>query len=202
MGQIMIGSKIRKLQEEFGLTIEEANEMLSKQVDFEDPVLVEHLPEDIEVYMLLVGQATEYLWWGKGGKKAKGNKHSVAFNADQAIKRDEEFGDVIGFYHTHPNFLASPSIRDDLTMWAWVACLGKPLICVIKGVDGTRAWLYKDDESDAIECSQCKKIGKIIFGAMNWDEEDFEEIWLEGVSFPTLDSSVDESIIIDPPGDL
>jgi len=69
---------------------------------------------------------------------------------------------VVGFYHTHPGFTATPSFIDHGTMGAWVNCLGKPLWCVIKGVDGIRAFLYKDDESYPSESAKCVQIDGIL----------------------------------------
>jgi proteasome lid subunit RPN8/RPN11 len=48
------------------------------------------------------------------------------------LSREEKEGDVMGFYHTHPDgFGAQPSRRDIRTMQAWCSALGKPLLCLI-----------------------------------------------------------------------
>lgn len=120
---------------------------------------------------VLVGGIDGDLWWGKKAQLHEGSPASVAFDPNYAMNRDEQHGDVVGFYHTHPSFSANPSDRDDRTMGVWVNCLGKPLVCCIRGVDGLRAWWYFDDEKSSVEY-QVKKFGKIIFGII--PEELFE----------------------------
>ena len=79
------------------------------------------------------------------GKLVSGEPSRVEFDWNEVIKREENQGDVIGFYHTHPNSTAYMSPIDKDTMQAWVKCLGKPLVCVIDGKDGVRAhWVFCD----------------------------------------------------------
>jgi hypothetical protein len=48
------------------------------------------------------------------------------------LHREEERGDVAGFFHTHPpGGGVRPSERDLRTMQAWTLALGKPLLCLI-----------------------------------------------------------------------
>lgn len=77
-----------------------------------------------------------------------GRPASVEFDGPAVLEREERKGDVIGFLHTHPNSDAEPSRRDLRTMRAWVSAFGKPLLCVIEGIDGLAAYRFDDDASD------------------------------------------------------
>ena len=61
------------------------------------------------------------------------------------LAREEQRRDVIGFYHTHPGLPACPSRRDVRTMHAWCSAFGKPLLCVMAGVDGARGYRFEDE---------------------------------------------------------
>lgn len=112
---------------------------------------------------VLIGHTEGDLWYGRMHKMTSGAPCSVAFDADWVMKREEEHGDIVGFLHTHPGMAAFHSSRDDRTMWAWVCSFGKPLACLINGVDGLRAWWYIDDESPPEEY-QVKRLDKLMFG--------------------------------------
>ena len=71
-----------------------------------------------------------------------GEPDKVRFDAESIIEEDDKNNNIIGWLHTHPSFYADPTGRDYDTMQAWVACLGKPLFCAIKGIDGTKFWLF------------------------------------------------------------
>lgn len=73
-----------------------------------------------------------YLASGRLVKKVTGNSASVRFDGQWALKREEKKGDVVGFWHTHPDGTLEPSKRDIKTMQAWIGCFGKPLLCVIQ----------------------------------------------------------------------
>src|ERR1019366_3872906 len=88
----------------------------------------------------LLGRAEGDLWYGRMHKMTSGAPCSVAFDADWVLKREEEHGDVVGFIHSHPGMPAVHSSRDDSTMRQWVTCFGRPLACLIMGIDGLRAW--------------------------------------------------------------
>lgn len=72
---------------------------------------------------------------------------------------------IVGTYHTHPNMPAVPSARDDRTMKAWVLSLGRPLVALIDGSDGLRAWWYLDDERPPVQ-AHVECIGSIPYGEL------------------------------------
>jgi proteasome lid subunit RPN8/RPN11 len=72
------------------------------------------------------------------------------------LNREEERGDVVGFYHTHPSGLAAPSVRDVRTMRAWVSAFGKPLLCLIESQGSLVAFGFHDDESPGVRLEACQ----------------------------------------------
>ncbi len=49
-----------------------------------------------------------------------------------SLRREEQEGDVQGFFHTHlPGMGTKPSATDIRSMQAWTLALGKPLLCLI-----------------------------------------------------------------------
>lgn len=99
-----------------------------------------------EVASVLLGRRAGRLWLCRACWEWTGTPVSVEFAAQRVLEEEGYFGDVMGFYHTHPNMPARPSERDIRTMQAWVGCLGKPLLCLIRGRDGLRGWVFRDDE--------------------------------------------------------
>lgn len=75
----------------------------------------------------------------------------VEFDGESIVRDPLVLTILQGFYHTHPNFPATPSGIDIQTMNAWVVAEGKPLACVIKGIDGVRCFLFISDELPYIE---------------------------------------------------
>ena len=122
---------------------------------------------------ILVGENRDDLWWGKRVQRTEGEPCLVQFDPYYVLERDEKYGDVVGFIHTHPNFSAHYSGRDDLTMKAWVACLGKPLVCCIVGSDGLRAWWYENDEDRPEEFDSAAVEG-LVFGVTPYEIIDRE----------------------------
>jgi len=88
-------------------------------------------------YIMLEKSATR----GRLVKKAAGNSASVEFDGQWALEREEKKGDVVGFWHTHPDGNLEPSKRDIKTMEAWTRCFGKPLFCVIQNSSYETAYL-------------------------------------------------------------
>jgi proteasome lid subunit RPN8/RPN11 len=74
----------------------------------------------------------------------------VRFDGLWVLAREEDRGDVIGFYHTHPDGPARPSRRDVRTMRAWCSAFGKPLLCVIASPAGIDGYCFDDDSSEGV----------------------------------------------------
>lgn len=61
-----------------------------------------------------------------------GERAQVEADWSWTLTREETQGDVMGFYHTHPDGVGTqPSQRDIRTMQVWCSALGKPLLCLI-----------------------------------------------------------------------
>jgi proteasome lid subunit RPN8/RPN11 len=103
---------------------------------------------------VLIGHRRDDIWHGRLRQRWTGGASSVAFDWSWVLEREERYGDVIGFYHTHPAGLATPSQRDVRTMRAWVSCLGKPLLCLIGCADRLTATLFESDLDDGQPVSQ------------------------------------------------
>lgn len=130
----------------------------------------EALEHDNEHMWVLFGRWDDDLWYAVMHPMSFGTPTNVSFNAQEVIDRDEKLGDCVGFLHTHPNMPAYYSGTDDATMKGWVTCLGKPLVCCIKGSDGLRAWWYLNDE-DPPEEWQVKRIKNLVFGITPYGDE-------------------------------
>lgn len=100
-----------------------------------------------EEVAVLVGQRRGRIWCGRLRQCRVGQPASVEFDWAWVLKREEHRGDVIGFYHTHPEGQTAPSDRDVRTMRAWVGCFGKPLLCVIESGDSLAAYVFETDGS-------------------------------------------------------
>lgn len=66
---------------------------------------------------------------GKLIYESTGGPGSVDFDWEKVIRDRDK---IIGFNHTHPKGVWTPSPIDDRTMSGWVKALGKPLLCGIK----------------------------------------------------------------------
>lgn len=102
------------------------------------------------------------LWFGHLSHRSEGHPGAVEFVYKWVNEREEKQGDVVGFYHTHPGMAASPSLRDDATMHAIITSFGKPLLCLIEGANGLKAYLYYNDEDDPIPCYSVKQFGQLV----------------------------------------
>jgi hypothetical protein len=130
---------------------------------------------------ILLGRKKNYKWKARRVKYSIGEPASVNFNYDWVMKREESKGDILGFVHTHPMTVGSPSMTDYATMHAWVCCFGRPLLCAINGTDGLRAHWFFDDESPHVE-GKIRRFGWVYRGVVpedptdelrpeyNWDE--------------------------------
>ncbi len=97
-----------------------------------------------------------------------GGPASVDFDWAWVIEREEQYGDILGFYHTHPSGLARPSRRDVRTMHAWVSCMGKPLLCVIESDANLNAYVFETDENDGFPLAEIQRFPRnVLIGFRN-----------------------------------
>ncbi len=100
---------------------------------------------------VLIGTYSELdrLWRVKRRRQIGGSRTSVEADWAWTLAHEEQHGDVIGFWHTHPRGYGTiPSGRDVLTMRAWCSAFGKPLLCVIADGDNWDGYVFVDDESE------------------------------------------------------
>ena len=128
----------------------------------------------VEKCWTLIGRRQGCFWYARRMRPTKGEPASVEFDADWVIEREEAKSDVIGFYHTHPSGMPTPSCRDDRTMRAWVASFGKPLLCLIEADGNVGAYQYVDDESVGIALTACELLPRGIVVAYDNGEDDGE----------------------------
>jgi hypothetical protein len=105
----------------------------------------QHAP--VEHGWLLLGTRRGRLWLVRRTRRHTGSPASVQVDGPAALAREEKFGDVAGFMHTHPHGPNAPSARDIATMRAWCGCFGKPLLCVIDCHAGLRGFQFDTDAS-------------------------------------------------------
>ncbi|MCA9670215.1 MAG: Mov34/MPN/PAD-1 family protein [Myxococcales bacterium] len=96
----------------------------------------------LEESWILVGEVSRGLWFGRMISHQRGEAHSVDFSWRRALVREERYGDVVGFFHTHPPGILRPSARDVRTMGAWATCLGKHLLCAIQSGDVVGGFVF------------------------------------------------------------
>ena len=98
----------------------------------------------------LVGYRRGGVWLARAVKRVSGGPTEVAFDAAWALAREERYGDVVGFLHTHPTPSVLPSRRDVRTMRAWCSAFGKPLVCLIARGERVAGVRFDDDESEGV----------------------------------------------------
>jgi proteasome lid subunit RPN8/RPN11 len=101
----------------------------------------------VEQCWTLVGQRRGRIWFCRRVRPSSGERASVRFDGAWVLRREETYGDVLGFLHTHPDGPPSPSRRDVRTMRAWCGAFGKPLLCLIAASGRVHGYRFDDDES-------------------------------------------------------
>jgi proteasome lid subunit RPN8/RPN11 len=101
----------------------------------------------VERFWTLLGHRRGRIWYARRVLPTAGERLSVRFDAAWVLAREERRGDVLGFYHTHPDGPPRPSRRDLRTMRAWCSAFGKPLLCLIASPEGLAAYRFEDDLS-------------------------------------------------------
>lgn len=104
-------------------------------------------------------------------RPVRGEPASVEFDARWVLEREETKGDVVGFFHTHPNGSPNPSQRDLKTMRAWSSSFGKPLLCLIASDGELAAYRFDDDQSSGDHVIACEMLPRGIVLAFDRDEE-------------------------------
>ena len=94
--------------------------------------------------------------------------HSEGSPAHVSFDGSKAQGKVLGFYHSHPSGISSPSSRDDRTMKAWVICEGRPMICGIFCDGHQRSFLYFRNNRKEIVYKEVKSkvAGNIFLGSV------------------------------------
>lgn len=113
-----------------------------------------------EIAYTLVGETKDGIILAKLIWKTRGSETSVMFDGAKVLSHEESSGDIVGFFHTHPEGFTNPSRRDDDTMLSWSFCFGKPLLCAIGTSLGVRAWLY--DAATAQAPAACAAIRREV----------------------------------------
>ena len=119
-----------------------------------------------EMSAVLIGSRRGHIWHGRLRQRQTGESASVAFDWAWTLEREERRGDVLGFYHTHPDGPTTPSARDVRTMRAWVSCFGKPLLCVIMSGGALSAYLFQTDEDDGQPLSAVERFPRNVIVAV------------------------------------
>jgi len=109
---------------------------------------------------ILVGHRKGGIWLGRLCQRRQGGAASVEFDWSWVLEREEQRGDVIGFWHTHPFGGDGPSRRDLRTMRGWVDCLGKPLLCLIEVPGRIAAYLYETGEEAGKPLAEAQRFGR------------------------------------------
>ena len=115
---------------------------------------------------VLVGHRRRGIWFGRLRRRQIGSPASVEFDWAWVMEREERYGDIAGFFHTHPTGSATPSQRDARTMCAWASCFGKPLLCLIEGRDGLSAYLFETDEDAGQQVRQVERFARNVIVAV------------------------------------
>jgi hypothetical protein len=116
---------------------------------------------------ILTGQCRGRIWYVRLRQLNVGESASVEFDWAWVLEREERYGDVLGFYHTHPPGLTTPSGRDVRTMRAWVSCLGKPLLCVLESDANLRAYVFETDEDDGVPLAEIQRFPRNVMVGVN-----------------------------------
>jgi hypothetical protein len=110
---------------------------------------------------LIQGFQTKKHYVGILSYQGEGSIASVDFDWRKATSKK-----VLGFYHTHPSGLATPSDRDDRTMGALVRAEGRPLLCGILTDTTNNCYVYKrvvDRSVQPLKLKIIKCLGMKIF---------------------------------------
>jgi proteasome lid subunit RPN8/RPN11 len=119
-----------------------------------------------EICYVVIGHRRSGIWYGRLRQRQTGSPASVEFDWAWVMEREERFGDVAGFFHTHPPGLSTPSQRDLRTMRAWVSCFGKPLLCLVDSGDRLSAYFFATDEDVGQPVAQLERFPRNVIVAV------------------------------------
>ena len=119
---------------------------------------------------VIVGYRRGGVWYGRLREHRVGAPAHVEVDWSWVLAREERQGDVIGFYHTHPSGMGTPSARDVRTMHGWVSCFGKPLLCVIESDQVLNAYLYTDDEGKGQALAEVQRFPRQVIVVVQGQE--------------------------------
>ena len=119
-----------------------------------------------EICYVLIGHRRGGIWYGRLRQRETGSPATVVFDWAWVMGREERYGDVAGFFHTHPPGMATPSQRDLRTMRAWVTCFGKPLLCLIESGNRLSAYLFATDEDTGQTVAQVERFPRNVIVAV------------------------------------
>lgn len=108
------------------------------------------LTSAVEHCWTLVGSRRGRVWCARRIGHQVGTPIRVDFDGPGALRREERRGDVVGFYHTHPEGPLRPSARDLRTMRAWCSAFGKALLCVIASPEGLAGFPFDSAGSGGV----------------------------------------------------
>src|SRR4051794_23100216 len=108
------------------------------------------MARDVEEGWILLGESREGIWLARRSGHRVGETCAVTVDGAAALAREEKFGNVAGFMHTHPTGPNGLSARDIATMRAWCGCFGKPLLCVIACPAGLLGFEFAGDASRGV----------------------------------------------------
>lgn len=134
------------------------NALLISKVPIETPEIFFR-----EQCWILKGKKFKNRYVGTLSYQGEGDMASVDFDWRKATSTN-----VLGFYHTHPSGLQTPSTRDDRTMGALVRAEGRPLLCGILTEESDNCYVYKrleDGTIGAIQLRNIRIIGRKFFTA-------------------------------------
>jgi len=118
----------------------------------------------VERCWVLTGmQDGESTWHFRRRRLTSGEVGSVEAAWEWALAREERYGDVIGFFHTHPHGAGTQmSSRDIRTMLAWRSALGKPMLCLIAEGKAINGYVITNEDGQAIQ------VQSILKGERGW----------------------------------
>jgi hypothetical protein len=128
---------------------------------------VDHFLE--EAY-ILTGTRRGRVWLLRCHRPMLGTPDSVEADWHWALRREERYGDVAGFYHTQPPIAGTrPSRRDVRTMRAWCGSFGKPMLGVIAAGEQIKTVRFTEEQGFALPITEMFARGYIVVveGASN-----------------------------------